>query len=114
MVHTRADDQTQKKRKTVESNKDGEDEAGNEHRNEQHGHGSKKTDTSIDSDWKLKPPYALPEGVKEFKAVHEGKCHCGLVKFQISREKPLSAKYCHCTTCQQLHGMPHPVQSFPK
>jgi hypothetical protein len=23
----------------------------------------------------------------------------------LSREKPLAAKYCHCTTCQRLHGV---------
>lgn len=55
-----------------------------------------------------RPPYALAEGQKreDFKAIYTGSCFCEKVKFEISREKPLDAKFCHCPTCQRLHGAP--------
>ncbi|TFK33232.1 Mss4-like protein [Crucibulum laeve] len=54
-----------------------------------------------------RPPYALPEDSdKPFKAVYTGACFCEKVKFEIAREKPLDAKFCHCPTCQKLHGAP--------
>ena len=65
-----------------------------------------------DNEWKFRIPYKVHEKAGEgkgegggaFKAVYEGGCHCGRVKYQLSREKPLKAKYCHCGTCQVLHG----------
>ncbi|KAL2059861.1 hypothetical protein VTL71DRAFT_10016 [Oculimacula yallundae] len=39
-----------------------------------------------------------------FKAVYEGGCHCGKVRYQLGREKPVKSKFCHCSTCQKLHG----------
>jgi len=55
-------------------------------------------------DWKTQAPYKIHENDPNFHARYEGGCHCGRVKYQLSREKPLDAKYCHCTTCQKLHG----------
>ncbi|RDW95132.1 hypothetical protein BP5796_00895 [Coleophoma crateriformis] len=56
--------------------------------------------------WKTKAPYLIHDKNSDFNAIYEGGCHCGKVKFQLSREKPLAAKYCHCTTCQVIHGAP--------
>ena len=53
--------------------------------------------------WKFAPPYSMHDP-KEFKARYEASCHCGKVKYQLSREKPLDSKLCHCTTCQTQHG----------
>lgn len=55
--------------------------------------------------WKHKAPYRVHGDNEKFDVKWEGKCHCGKVKYQLSREKPLAAKYCHCTTCQRLHGV---------
>lgn len=57
--------------------------------------------------WKFRAPYRVHEDNDgdNFPVRYEGGCHCGRVKYQLSREKPLSAKYCHCTTCQVIHGM---------
>ncbi|KAK4140758.1 Mss4-like protein [Dichotomopilus funicola] len=55
--------------------------------------------------WKEQPPYRVHE-VGNFDVKWKGKCHCGAVEYQLSRDKPLASKYCHCTTCQQLHGAP--------
>lgn len=41
---------------------------------------------------------------EEFKAIYEGGCHCGKVRYQLGREKPLASKFCHCGTCQRIHG----------
>lgn len=60
--------------------------------------------------WKFRAPYKVHDNDPNFKARYEGSCHCGKVKYQLSREKPLDAKYCHCTTCQKIHGtlpLPH-------
>lgn len=55
-------------------------------------------------EWKERAPYKVQDNDPNFNARYEGACHCGRVKYQLSREKPLDAKYCHCTTCQKLHG----------
>lgn len=52
-----------------------------------------------------RPPYKEKEG-SEFKPLYEAECFCGNVKYELSREKPLDAKFCHCPTCQRLHGAP--------
>lgn len=56
--------------------------------------------------WKERPPYQIHTSANDFKAVWNGKCHCGKTRYQLSRDRPLSSKYCHCTTCQRLHGAP--------
>lgn len=56
--------------------------------------------------WKHREPYRIHDKQEDFPVKWEGKCHCGKVTYQLSREKPLASKYCHCTTCQRLHGSP--------
>lgn len=55
--------------------------------------------------WKHRAPYRVHDNDPDFNVRYEASCHCGKVKYQLSREKPLDAKYCHCHTCQKLHGM---------
>lgn len=57
------------------------------------------------SEWKQRAPYKVHESNDNFKARYEASCHCGKVKYQLSREEPLDSKLCHCTTCQTQHGM---------
>ena len=64
-------------------------------------------------DWKYRAPYKVHENDPNFNVRYEGGCHCGRVKYQLSREKPLDAKYCHCTTCQTLHGESLPFFGSP-
>lgn len=56
--------------------------------------------------WKYRAPYRIHEKNEHFDTKHEGECHCGKVKFQLSREAPLASKLCHCTTCQLQHAAP--------
>lgn len=60
------------------------------------------------ADWKKRAPYRIHEKNEHFKALYDAACHCGKVKYQLSREKPLDSKLCHCTTCQTQHGMSLP------
>jgi hypothetical protein len=62
------------------------------------------TNRDIDA-WKHREPYRVHSKDEDFPVKWKGSCHCGKVKYQLSREKPLAAKYCHCTTCQRLHGV---------
>jgi hypothetical protein len=62
------------------------------------------TDRDIDQ-WKHREPYRVHKDAENFDVKWEGQCHCGKVQYQLSRDKPLAAKYCHCTTCQRLHGV---------
>ena len=57
------------------------------------------------SEWKQRPPYRVHEDNDKFEVKHEASCHCGKVKYQLSRQEPLDSKLCHCTTCQTQHGM---------
>ena len=81
-------------------------------------HKAHESNMSLD-EWKTRAPYRIHENTEDFKVRYEGGCHCGRVKYQLSRETPLAAKYCHCTTCQTLHGklqqfLPYlfPIPSF--
>ncbi|KAM0335508.1 hypothetical protein ACHAQA_000556 [Verticillium albo-atrum] len=56
-------------------------------------------------DWKTQPPYARHPD-EPFTNKLRGTCHCGQVIYHLSRDAPLSSKYCHCTDCQTLHGAP--------
>ncbi|KAF2096294.1 hypothetical protein NA57DRAFT_43809 [Rhizodiscina lignyota] len=58
------------------------------------------------NEWKKRAPYRAHEPNEHFDAKLEGNCHCGRVKFQLSREEPLDSKLCHCTTCQTQHAAP--------
>jgi hypothetical protein len=70
------------------------------------GHKSEDVDGEH-NEWKFRAPYKVHNKEGEgFNVLYEASCHCGRVQYQLSREKPLSAKYCHCTTCQVLHGTP--------
>jgi hypothetical protein len=60
--------------------------------------------TQGENEWKARPPYRVHEPNEEFHALYEASCHCGQVEYQLSREKPLDSKLCHCTTCQTQHG----------
>jgi len=57
-----------------------------------------------DDGWKQRPPYRIHDNNDDFKTRYEASCHCGKVKYQLSREEPLDSKLCHCTTCQTQHG----------
>ena len=57
------------------------------------------------NEWKFRAPYKVHDNDPNFKARYNGSCHCGKVQYQLSREKPLDSKYCHCQTCQKLHGI---------
>ncbi|KAI1747364.1 Mss4-like protein [Xylaria castorea] len=59
-----------------------------------------------DDDWKNRPPYRTTDTNEKFEKRHTAHCHCGRVKYWLSREKPLAAKFCHCIDCQALHGAP--------
>ncbi|CAF9904078.1 MAG: hypothetical protein HETSPECPRED_003348 [Heterodermia speciosa] len=56
--------------------------------------------------WKFRAPYKVHDNDPNFKTRYHASCHCGKVQYQLSREKPLDSKFCHCTTCQKLHGAP--------
>ena len=56
------------------------------------------------SEWKKRAPYRVHEKNDNFDAKYEANCHCGKVKYQLSRREPLDSKLCHCTTCQTQHG----------
>ncbi|KAL8846088.1 MAG: hypothetical protein Q9221_008797 [Calogaya cf. arnoldii] len=58
------------------------------------------------NEWKHRAPYKVHDPAEHFQVRYEGSCHCGKVQYQLSREKPLDAKFCHCTTCQKIHGAP--------
>lgn len=67
--------------------------------------GSKRSDIEgKENEWKFRAPYKVHSNDEEFNVIYEGGCHCGRVRYQLNEEKPLSAKFCHCTTCQVLHG----------
>jgi hypothetical protein len=55
--------------------------------------------------WKHREPYRVHDKAENFDVKWEGGCHCGKVTYQLSRDKPLASKYCHCSTCQRLHGV---------
>ncbi|ORY65152.1 Mss4-like protein [Pseudomassariella vexata] len=65
------------------------------------------TECSSGESWKQQPPYRhSKEDAAKFDKKHEASCHCGRVKYWLSRDAPLVAKYCHCRGCQVLHGAP--------
>lgn len=53
-------------------------------------------------DWKNRPPYRTTDTNEKFHKRHTAHCHCGRVKYWLSRERPLAAKFCHCIDCQAL------------
>ena len=63
--------------------------------------------------WMDEAPYRLHQSHEAFDVKHEASCHCGRVKYQLSREAPLDSKLCHCTDCQIQHGMLSAVVHLP-
>lgn len=82
---------------------------------EPHRHQASSTTHRKEDEWKHRAPYRIHnddasagddgDGDK-FTARWRGGCHCGRVQYELGRERPLKSKYCHCTTCQRLHGAP--------
>ncbi|CAD6568069.1 MAG: hypothetical protein ASARMPRED_001401 [Alectoria sarmentosa] len=52
------------------------------------------------NEWKHRAPYKVHDNDPNFHARYEASCHCGKVRYQLSREKPLDSKYCHCAPFQ--------------
>jgi len=63
-----------------------------------------REDQEDSEDWKSQPPYALEDPKKPKKALFKGCCHCHDVTFEIYVDKPKGSHFCHCDTCQKLHG----------
>jgi len=65
-----------------------------------------------EKDWLHKPPYNWSSD--KFKADWHASCFCGNLEFEFVG-KPWASKFCHCKTCQRIHGAPfqHAV-IFPK
>ncbi|KAI1640563.1 glutathione-dependent formaldehyde-activating, GFA [Biscogniauxia mediterranea] len=70
-----------------------------------------------DEEWKNRAPYrtTTPSSdpdpdhdpdKKPKKQYYTARCHCGRVRYWLSRDRPLAAKFCHCVDCQALHGAP--------
>jgi len=59
---------------------------------------------SSGDDWKQQPPYAPEDPKKPKTAVFKGCCHCHDVTFEIYTKEPKGSHFCHCDTCQKLHG----------
>ncbi|KAK8128023.1 Mss4-like protein [Apiospora sp. TS-2023a] len=56
-------------------------------------------------DFLQKPPYHAADPAAFDKKL-QGSCHCGRVKYWLSKAEPLNAKFCHCRGCQVMHGAP--------
>ena len=54
--------------------------------------------------WQEEPPYGCPDP-SGFEVRYRAQCFCGAVAFE-TRAEPVDAKFCHCPTCQRLHGAP--------
>lgn len=55
------------------------------------------------SDWQHNTPYLLASEDKDFRIKYTASCMCGEVQYAVDCD-PVAAKYCHCTSCQKLHG----------
>lgn len=89
-----------------QSSRDGSETDGSQSLDEPHQHQSGSTTHRKKDEWKHRAPYGVHDKNENFKAKWKGGCHCGRVKYELSRDRPLASKYCHCTTCQRLHGAP--------
>ena len=54
--------------------------------------------------WKQKAPYLSPSAGEVFDIQYTASCMCGEVQYAVNSD-PVASKYCHCTSCQTLHGM---------
>lgn len=57
------------------------------------------------SEWQRNTPYLLASEDKDFQIKYTASCMCGEVQYAVDCD-PVAAKYCHCTSCQKLHGAP--------
>ena len=55
------------------------------------------------SEWQRNTPYLLASEDKDFQIKYTASCMCGEVQYAVDCD-PVAAKYCHCTSCQKLHG----------
>ncbi len=55
------------------------------------------------SEWQRNTPYLLASEDKDFQIKYTAGCMCGEVQYAVDCD-PVAAKYCHCTSCQKLHG----------
>jgi hypothetical protein len=78
-----------------------------------HQYQSGSTTHRKEDEWKHREPYRIHSDDEEFDVKWRGQCHCGKVQYQLSRDKPLASKYCHCSTCQRLHGVRLPFLPKP-
>ncbi|KAI5309291.1 hypothetical protein KEM55_003583 [Ascosphaera atra] len=63
--------------------------------------------TGDEDDWEHQPPYARAADTEGQPHVEwTGGCQCGRVRYEIYSKRPKSAKFCHCNTCQRMHGAP--------
>jgi hypothetical protein len=54
--------------------------------------------TTGKNEWKIRAPYRVYDKGENFKVLYDANCHCGRVKYQLSRQEPLDSKLCHCNT----------------
>jgi hypothetical protein len=89
------------------SNKMGKDKDGNKRSDghEPHQYQAGSGTSHKEEHWKERPPYRIQDKEAGFDVKWRGKCHCGAVQYELSSDKPLASKYCHCTTCQRMHGV---------
>lgn len=59
------------------------------------------TEAQHSGEWKQDDPYKLAD--RDFEIKYTASCMCGEVEYAVNSD-PVSAKYCHCTDCQRLHG----------
>ena len=55
------------------------------------------------SEWQRSTPYLLASEDKDFQIKYTASCMCGEVQYAVDCD-PVAAKYCHCSSCQKLHG----------
>lgn len=62
------------------------------------------TSSTSKPSWALQSPYkpASPSSPYLLRA----SCHCTQVQYVLHADKPLAAKFCHCSDCQAIHGAP--------
>lgn len=54
-------------------------------------------------DWQQDIPYQLASEDKKIEIKYTASCMCGQVQYAVDCD-PVAAKYCHCKSCQRLHG----------
>ncbi|KAK0624316.1 Mss4-like protein [Immersiella caudata] len=86
--------------------KEGEDGSKESNGEKPHQYQAGSSTDREEDQWKHRAPYRIHDKAEDFPVKWKGKCHCGAVQYELSREKPLASKYCHCTTCQRMHGAP--------